>query len=73
MSGQMPYFMENKNKTLLANKIKVETAAKTKKTDFAIIVPTRSVKGMSSWFTIKPHTLKYEKRFILMLHSRPVI
>jgi len=31
MSGQMPYFMENKNKKLLANKIKVETAAKTKK------------------------------------------
>lgn len=30
MSGQMPYFMGNKNKTLLANKIKVETAAKNK-------------------------------------------
>jgi len=66
MSGQIPYFMENKNKKLLANKI-----TKTK-TDFVIIVPTRSVKGMSSWFTIKPHTLKYEKRFILILHSRAV-
>ena len=30
MSGQMPYFMGNKNKKLLANKIKVETAAKNK-------------------------------------------
>lgn len=76
MSGQIPYFMGNKNKMLLAIKITAETAVKKQKKNRLVdnsSIPTRSVKGMSSWFTIKPHTLKYETRFILMLHSRAVI
>lgn len=67
MSGQMPYFMGNKNRKLLVNETKSRNSSK--KTQSS----TRSVKGMSSWFTIKPHTLKYKASFTLMLHSEPII